>query len=136
MSGNACVGRSYRCRFLQFPPCPADTRGSVDDDAVRLHQPRIDQWLEREDRGGRVATRGGYRLGAPDRVPVQLGNAVNECLQQLRRLVWMAVPALVRCRVVQPEVRAEVDKGDALSENRAGDLLALPMRQSCENQVD
>ncbi len=48
----------------------------------------------------------------------------------------LAVPALVVCRVVEPEVGAEIDEGDAAVEDRRRDRLAVPMRKRGEDEID
>ena len=132
----ASVDRAEAGRFLGFAAGAADARGGVDDQAVRLDQPGIDQGLQREDRRSRVAARGRDRLRAADRLAIELGNAVDELAEQLRRLVRMAVPALVGRGVVEPEVGAEIDERDAAIEDCAGEPLAVPVRQSGEDEVD
>src|SRR5262249_47828786 len=54
----------------------------------------------------------------------------------IRRFVRVAVPALVGCCVVQPKIRAKVDKGNALIENRLRDPLAMSVRKGCEDKID
>ena len=48
----------------------------------------------------------------------------------------MAVPALVGCSVVEPEVCAQVNKRDAAVEDCRGDALTVPMWERCEDEVD
>ena len=67
---------------------------------------------------------------------MQLGNAVDEAAEQLRRFMRMAVPALVSRPVVEAEVGAEVDERDAAIEDRSREPLAVPVRQRSEDQVD
>ena len=48
----------------------------------------------------------------------------------------LAVPALIAGGVVQPEVGAEVDEGDAARDDLRRDRLALAMGQGGEDQAD
>ena len=48
----------------------------------------------------------------------------------------VAVPALVSCGVVEPEIGAEIDERNARIEDRGGDPLAMSMRQRGKNEVD
>ena len=64
IGGEASVDRAEAGRFLRFAACAADARGGVDDQALRIDKPGIDQGLQREDRRGRVAAGGGYRFRA------------------------------------------------------------------------
>src|SRR5205823_1012216 len=84
------------------------TRG-VDDDSVALDQSSTKKWRERERRGGRIAAGRGDEGGGPQRVAVQLWQAVDELVEQLRRFVRLAVPLRVRGRVAQSEVGGQVD---------------------------
>src|SRR5205814_5276827 len=94
------------------------------------------QGLEREDRRRRIAAGSSDGFRRFDRCAVELGNAVNKTAQQFGRLMGMAIPALVGRRVIQPEIRAEVDERDALVEDRRRELLAVPVWQRGENQID
>jgi hypothetical protein len=78
VSTEAAVGGIEGRGFLELAPGAADPRRGIDDDAVRFDQTGIDQRLEREDRGGRVAARGRDGLGAAQGVAVELGNPVDE----------------------------------------------------------
>ena len=96
---------SFASRPAPLTPEAASTiRLSVFD------QPGVDQRLQREDRGGRIAARRCNRFGAADCLAVELGDAVDELAEQLRRLVRMAVPALVGRGVIEPEIGAEIDE--------------------------
>ena len=99
-------------------------------------QAGIDKRLECEDRSRRIAACCGDGVGAADRLAVEFGDAINESAEQLRRLVRMAVPALVGRRVVEPEVGAEVDELNARVEDDRREPLAMAMRKCGEHQVD
>jgi hypothetical protein len=106
----------------------------VDQDGARLDQ--VEQRAEREDRRGRVAARGGDRAGAPDRLAVDLGNAVYEAAEQIGRLMLLLVPLLVGGGIAEPEVGAEIDEGDVAVEDLGRDPLGMAVRQSGEDEVD
>src|SRR3569833_1431554 len=65
-------------RFLELAPGAADSRGGVDDEACRIDQTAIDQWLQGKDRGGRVAAGRRYGLGVAGCQAVELRYAVDE----------------------------------------------------------
>ncbi len=132
----AAVDRAEAGRFLRFTACAADARGRVDDQALRIDESAVHQGFQREDRGGGVASGGGYRFRATDRRAVELGNAVDELAKQGGGLVRVAVPALVGRRVVEPEVRAEIHEWDAAIEDGGRNVLAVPVGQSGEDQID
>src|SRR3954454_7108177 len=81
--------------FLELAPGPADAGRRIDNEAVALDQTGVDQWLEREDRGSRIAARGSDRFRAADGRAIELGNAVDEAAEEVGRLMLFAVPALV-----------------------------------------
>ena len=62
-----------------------------------------------EGRRGRVAAGRGDERGAGEVGPEQLGQAVDELVEQRRGVVRFAVPGRVERGVVQPEVGGEVD---------------------------
>jgi len=48
----------------------------------------------------------------------------------------MAVPALVGCRIIEPEIGAEIDELDAGADYRRRQPLAVTVRKSREDEVD
>ena len=48
-----------------------------------------------KDGRGRIASRRRHRLRAPDRVAMQLGNAVDEPVEQVRGLMRLAIPSCI-----------------------------------------
>ena len=111
----------------------ADAGSRVDSDRVRIDQPQ--QRPKRQDRRGRIAAGGGNRLRALDGVSMQFGNAVDELPHQSRRLVRLMIPAFIARRVVQPEIGAEIDEGDAARDDLRRHCLAVTVRQGREDQA-
>ena len=102
---------------LRLAAGAGDAALGVDDEVADQAGPC--QRGQREDRGGRVAARASRRwrrrrvdqrleLGA-----MQLGQAVDRPLEEVRAGVLEAIPARVVGRVAQPEVGSEVDDGRA-----------------------
>ena len=81
----------------------------VDHGPVGFDDARFDQRHECQDRHRGVATAGRDAGRITNRVPIQLGETVDERSQQVRPSMWPVV-ALVECRIGEPEVRAQVDE--------------------------
>ena len=83
-----------------------------------------------------VSAGGSDALAGADRIPVQLRNAVDEAVEQLGRLVRLAIPMLIFGRILEPEVGAEIHERDAARDDVRGERLARAMRQGGEDEVD
>ena len=93
----ASVDGAEAGRLLRLAARAADSRGGIDDQALRIDETTVHQRLQRDDRSCGVAAGGGHRFRATDRRAVQLRDAVDELAQQRRSLVLMAVPTLIGC---------------------------------------
>ena len=120
---------------LQLAAGARDARLRVDHDAARLDQPFAQEGGEREDRGGRVAAGDRHQLGLAQRLAVQLGDAVDGARQQIGRRV-LAVPLPVDGGVAQPEVRREVEHGDAGLAQRRHRGRGGRVRERGEGELD
>src|SRR5688572_29957717 len=78
----------------RFVPGAADTRLGVAHDARRaVDQPRLDQWPDREIRGGGVAAWIRNETSVRDAVAVKLGQSIDGLGEQRRRRVLSLVPS-------------------------------------------
>ena len=136
ISGKAAVHRGEAGCFLCLTASAADTRGCIDDQSVGFDEARIDERPQRKDRRGGIATGRGDRFALRGSPRGSARDAVDEAANQPRRLVRIAVPALVSPRVVQPEIGAEIDERDAGVEDCRRDPLAMAMRKRCEDEID
>src|SRR3546814_16604316 len=86
--------------------------------------------------GGWVAA--GHRdvVAAGDLGPEQLGQAVGEVAQELRRAVGVAVPLRVERGVAQAEVGGEVDAVADLADQLGHHRLARAVRQAEAHEVE
>ena len=67
---------------------------------------------------------------------MQLRNAVDEAVEQLGRLMRLAIPALIGRGVVEAEIGAEIDEGDAARDDVGGERLRLAVGQGGEDEAD
>ena len=86
-----------------------DARLGVDHEVV--DRAGAGQRCQTDDRGRRVAARVRDEVGSSDLVAVELGQAVDGVVDQLRRDV-LAVPLGVHVGIAQPEVGAQIDDAD------------------------
>ena len=96
-------------RLLGRPPRPGHAGLGVDHDLVGLDRLGLEQRDQRQLRAGRVAAGIGDEPRLLDLAPVDLDEAVDRLLLQLRRVMLMAVPLRIGRRIAQPEVGREVD---------------------------
>ena len=83
---------------------------SFDHDRHRLiDDARAGERIEAEDGRGRQAAARREAIGAADLLAVQLGQCVDEVVEQRRLRVLPAVPGRVPGPVAEAEVRREVD---------------------------
>ena len=104
--GHVLVDRHEMRGVGRRPARPRDARLGVHD--YVLDQPRSGQRPQREQRRRGIAAGIGDEAGLADPFAIALGQAVDGIVQQLRRRM-PAVPQLVGGRIVQPEVRTEID---------------------------
>ena len=104
VSRKASLDRAEAGRLLCLAAGAADARRGINNQTFGLHQARIDQRLQRKDCGSRIAAGRGDGLRAPDRLAIELGDAVDELTQQSWSLVRVAVPALVGRRIVEAKI--------------------------------
>ncbi len=136
ISGKTSVHGAEAGRFLRLAPGAAHARRSIDDQTLRLDQPAIDQRPKCDDCRSCIATGrcDGFRVA--NGLTIELRNPIDEFPQKIGRIVCMAVPALVGRSIIQPKVCAEIDNRDSPSENLGRQLLAMPVRKCCEDEVD
>ena len=97
-----------RTASLPSPPArPGHAGLGVDHDLVRLDRLGLQQRHQRKLRAGRVAAGIGDEPRLLDLVAVNLDQAIDRLLLQLRRMMLVAVPARIGRGVVQPEIGAE-----------------------------
>ena len=65
---------------------------------------------------------------------MEFGDSVGERIEQVGRLMRLAIPPGIFVGTVETKVRAEVDERNARLENLLGKLLALAVRERGENQ--
>src|SRR5438270_12079790 len=95
--------------LTRLSPALARTDLALDDEGSgAVHHTGTEEWKQREDRGGGVAARARDTRGATDLVPVELGDAVGSAVEERRRRVRRAIPAVVVCRVWPPMVGRQV----------------------------
>jgi hypothetical protein len=117
----------------RLPPGPRDPGLRVDHHVAE--EPGAGERGEREQRRGRIAARVGDEVGAGDRLPVQLGQAVDALAEQVRRAV-LPVPILVDALVAQAEVGGEVDHTHATLAQRGDGRRGDAVRPADECGVD
>ena len=106
------------------------------DDHVRLDDAGLHGGREPKYGRGWVAARVGDQVGRGHLVAVQLRQAVDGLLQVLGARVLDLVPGLVLVEVLQPEVRADVDRLDAALERLLEPRRACRVGQRREHHVD
>ena len=118
------------------PPGPGGARGRIDDDPASLDQPGPHEGRQGQPGRRRVAAGGGDERGPGQRFAKQLRQPVDGLVEELRRLVRLAVPGRVEGRVTQPEVGGQVDDdADAVAQGRH-DPLRLPVREGAEHEIE
>src|SRR5207249_10387730 len=90
------------------PACPRNAGLGIDDDGILVDESLGYQRSELQDRRGRVATGRSHESSRADFRPVELRQAIDSFLQQLR--VWMGhlIPGLVRTWILETIIRAEI----------------------------
>ena len=118
---------------FESAPCAGDARLGVDHRAP-VEPARFGERGEREDGRGRVAAGHSHQPRFADRVAVQLGQPVDGVGEQLGRGV-LAVPLLVALELVEAEVGAGVDDGDAVADVAGQPLGGGGVRQRGEDHI-
>src|SRR4051812_13352696 len=67
---------------------------------------------------------------------MQFGNAVDEAAEQIARAVRLMIPVLIAGGVVETEIRAEIDEGNAARDDVSRKILRLAMGEGGEDQAD
>ena len=129
------VHRGVVRRRRGLSPRPRGAARRVDDQPARLDEAGGDERRERERRGRHVAAGCGDEPRPGERGAGELRQAVDREPEEFRRGVDEAVPASVGRRVLQAEVRAEVDdERNHLHEPRH-DRLRAPSGHGDEGDV-
>ena len=137
--GHALVDLAEHEMGLGLAPSPRDAALGIDHEV--LDQSGARERGEREDRGGRVATR---RTDDRDRVVDQRGELgsmqfrqpVDRVVEEVRPWMLEPVPARVVLGVAESEVRTQVDDGRALVDELAGHRRGRAMREREEDGID
>ncbi len=87
-----------------------------------------------QGRGG-IAPRCGDESGTPEVVPVQLGEPVDEAVQELGGRVGLAVPGGVEGWIGQAEVGGQVHHGPDVGDEVGHQMLGLAVGQRQEDQI-
>ena len=96
----------------------------------------LDDRGKREQRGGRVAAGVRNELRACDALPIKFRETVDGRLEQIRRGMFAAVPQSVLGRVVQPEVRRDVDDLHAVPHEREARFSRRHLGKRREHHID
>ena len=134
VGGDVLVRLREEARGLEPAPRAGDARDRVGDDA-RLDELERDERRAREAHRGRVATRRRDVRVRRDLVAVQLDEPVREPVDDLGRVVRLAVPARVHVGR-QPEVGTEIDRVADVIEQAGQQRLARAVRQRAEHEVE
>ena len=125
--------------LVAVPRVPARARDAglrVDHDSAGNPFAELpEQRLERQGRSGRVAAGIGDQPRSGHGRPVPLRQPVDGFRENVRRRVLAAVPAPVRGRIPEPEVRADVDDPSPGLKQPARRLERLAVRQGQEHDV-
>ncbi len=118
-----------------------DRDGGIDDSGP-------EERIEPDDGGGRHAARRGDPVGRADFLTVEFRHAVDEPAQRFEIVVLVAVPGWVTRRIVQAEVRTEVDDDrgnvphlgqllhrDTVRKGEKEDIAGLEVRRGDELEI-
>ncbi len=115
-------------------PGAAHAGFGIDDDAVRFHEPALDQRDERQQRAGGIAARVPDQPGGSDLGRIDLAQPVNGFPQELRRGMRL-IGGLVHAGLVETKISRKVDRLAAPLENLGCDLHRQLVGQGRKNDV-
>mmetsp|Transcript_25951 Transcript_25951/g.67087 ORF Transcript_25951/g.67087 Transcript_25951/m.67087 type:complete len:248 (-) Transcript_25951:137-880(-) len=121
--------------LLRRAACAGHARLRVDNDAVALDQPRLQERHQRQLRRSGVAAWVGDDARAGDLLTVHLGEPVHRLGLKLRCAVRHVVPSLVHLCVLEPEVGREVNHLD-VGGHRGHYLMRHSVWQASEDDVN
>ena len=98
-------------------------------------RPGFKQRQETQLRRGRIATRHGDQASFLDLLAIDFRQAINRLVQQLRRAVRLAVPLGPLFRVLQTEVRRQVDDLGARRQQLTRQRVGHTVRRGEEHHV-
>ena len=107
----------------------------IDHDPGGLDEPTPQGRGQSESDAGRITAGVADDPGFPDFIPEKLGQAVDRLLMQRGIERVTAVPGFVGFRIVQPEIRTEIDERLARRVAGGGGFLGQPVGQGGEDQI-
>ena len=97
--------------------------------AVGFKQVLLQQWNQRQQDARWITSRTGHQLRFPERLAVNLHQAVNAALRQGRLPQGCAVKILIHRKILDPEIRAQINDAQPRAQERPGKLMSQPVRQ-------